>query len=272
MNLNNLRKVGLFGGKLLNTDNHIAIQSAAGRAYGFGRPPTLEENDVFTTESERKNNPGEREFRELDPIALPAVRAMLALPALDHHVHAANADASLSLAGRAEKLKEPRAAAIRAIAISAAAVAAQGRERNAREAQFYEPTPLAATDVVEALKDDRLICHYQDQPLAGRMRIIAQIREGQDDRTLLALRRSGINLPANESVLLDGAWRSHVDKREPTQAADLKAALANSAWAEAVIKAATEYAPRASGLSPQEIIETTRGSGAEHLFNGAAES
>jgi len=269
MNTNNLLKTQLHRARVLPTTGHIAVETAMKRALGFANPPTWETDDRFTDDTATKHEPSAREFHETDPVSLTAARAIFALTGLEHQTHEVTNNARLSPVGRTDALKGPRASMIKALTAAAADVAAQGRERQARTEKFYGPTPLAPNDIHAAFADRELRDHYFAQPISARMQAIRQMANGENGRTLEALVRSPIPLEANEAALVRDAWHGHIDKREPAKAAELKAALANHAWADAVIQAAAQYATRLSGLSPAEIAEAA-GPDGRHLFNGTA--
>lgn len=267
MNRNNLLKAQLHGARVL-TDQHIAIHSASNRAYGFGRPPSWEENDTFTPETAAKLDPAAREFVETDPVNFAAGHAMLALPALDATTHAVNADGRLSPAGRAEKLREPRASAIKTIATAAADVAAHGQALDTRESAFYAPPKLPANDVQAGLEDREARDTWHAMPASARTAALERMTRGEDDRLLEALARNPVRSldDPNEVSMINTAWRAAVDRRAPAKAAELKSARANHDWAHSVVSAAAQYAPRSTTLSPGEITEAARGTGGETIF------
>jgi hypothetical protein len=264
MNINNLRKVQLHGARVVTDGGHIAIHSAS-RAYGFGSPPAgFQENTDFTAETATKLDPAAREFVD-DPVSLASSRAMLALPSLDYTTHQIVNDARLSPAGRAEKLKEPRVAAIKTIATVAAEVGKHGQTLRAREAQFYAP-PKLTNDVQAGLEDREVRDHWRALPVGQRMSSLEGMARGQDDRTLEALVRSPVAMEPNERELIRNAWVKTAEKRKPKEAAELKAAVAVHEWADSVVKAAAQYSARATGLTPAEITEAARGTGGEGIF------
>jgi hypothetical protein len=265
MNRLNLMRVQLHGGKLVNSTDHIALASVSNRSYGFGRPPAWTESDAFTSETAAKLDPAAREFAD-DPLSLAASRAMLALPALDHTMHQINGDARLSPSGRQEKLAEPRTAAIKAIATAAAAVAAHGQALQTREADFYAPPKLTASDVQAGLEDRELRDSWRTSPTSKRTQMLQQMQAGHNERMLAALVRSPIPLETHEGALVKDAWAATVEKREPKKAGELKAARANQDWADSVVRAAAQYAPRATGLTPAEITAAAKDTGGESIF------
>jgi hypothetical protein len=265
MNLNNLRKAQLHGARI-HTDSHIAIASVS-RAYGFGRPPSWEENDQFTPETAAKLDPAAREFVD-DPLNLAASRTMLALPSLDHTTHQILNDARLSPAGRAEKLRAPRIEAIKTIGAAAAAVAAHGQALKAREAQFYAPPTLPANDVHVGLEDHEVRARWRTMPISARTAALERMARGEDDRLLEALARSPVRSldDPNEVSMINTAWRAAASRRNPKAAAELQAARANHDWADSVVKAAAQYSARSTALTPAEITEAARGTGGEAIF------
>ena len=256
----------MHGARVVTNGGHIAIHSAS-RAYGFGRPPSLDENDQFTPETATKADPAAREFID-DPVSLAATRAMLALPSLDHTTTQINADARLSPAGRAEKLKEPRVAAIKTIATAAADVGKHGQALKAHEAQFYAPLTLPTSDVHAALHDGEIRDRWHAMPVSARTAALQRMARGEDDRLLEALARSPVRSldDPNESALINTAWRATVERRAPAKAAELKSARANHDWAQSVVAAAAQYAPRSTTLTPAEITDAARGTGGESIF------
>jgi hypothetical protein len=266
----NVLKNQLNRAQVVTRPGHTAIITAMNRVFVRDDPPTVENDDRFTPETVAKLNPSDRWFVELDAVNQLAAHTTFAVTSLDDKIESVMKDGRLSPAGRTEALKEPRTATIKAITAAAADVAAQGQERNARKEKFYGPTPLPPNDVNEALVDRELRDRHFALPLAKRMQSITQMANGQDDRALAALVRSPVPLEANEAALVRDAWHTHVDKREPAKAAELKTALANHTWAEGEIRKAAQFAIRYSGLSPAEIAKAAAGTGGEYVFSSTA--
>lgn len=267
MNLNNLRKVALFGGKLVSTSNHLALETATKRGLGYGQPPSLEENDQFTSATANNPDPAQREFAENDASTLPAVRSILALTGLDHATHAAAVDNKLSLEGLAERLAAPRVNTIRTIAVAGRDLAAIGQAAHKTASEFYKPATLPVGDVQAASEDRELRDHWKASPLPKRTVMLQEMQDGQHERLLGALTRSPIPLEKHEASIVQGAWIDSVAKRHPARHAAVQAALDNHQWASDVCKASAQYARKSSGLSALEMMDAARGSGGEFLFS-----
>jgi hypothetical protein len=266
LNINNLKKVALYGGKLGDSDlGHIALTTPS-RGYGFGAPPSWEDSTDFTPATAGKASPEDREFVD-EPVSLAASRAMLAMLQLDAQVHAVTTDSRLSPAGRMEALKAPRANAIKTIATAGRDIAAHGATVAQRERDFYAPAKLPVGDAVSAHEDGELRAHWRTSPVAQRTKMLAQMQAGENTRMLEALTRSPIPLEAHETELVNTAWREAQAKRDPAKSSALKSARANADWSDGVVKAAARYASRSSGLSPVEIAAAAKDSGGEHLFD-----
>jgi hypothetical protein len=269
VNRNNLRKAALYGAKIASTDtSHIAVHSAMQRALGFARPPSWEESDSFTPETEKLSDPSQREFID-DPASLSASRAILSLAALDHAVHTITADQHLSPAGRAEMPTPVRINTVKVIAKAGAEVATIGHDVSTREAAFYAAPRLPGGDAQAAHEDVELRDHWRTLPIAKRTPLLEQMQAGNNDRMLAALVRSPIPLEGNDAGLVAGAWRGSVDQRSPKESAALKASRANVDWADSVTRASATYAIRGGGMSKLEMMDAAKGTGGEHLFSDA---
>jgi hypothetical protein len=261
MNINNLKKAQLHGARVVTDGGHVALHSVS-RAYGFGRPPSWEENTDFTPETATKLDPAARDFVD-DPLSLAASRVMLALPALDHATQQILSDARLSASGRVEKLREPRTAAIKAIATAGRDIAANGSTLDAREAAHLQPS---AIDMQTELQHRERRDHFRTLPANKRTPLLESMAQGKADPLLEALVRSPVPLEDHEAALVQSAWRDAVARREPKRAAELQAARANHDWAQSVVAAAAQYAPRSTMLTPAEITDAARGTGGESIF------
>lgn len=252
MNISNPRKIANYGGHLVTTGGHVAMQSVIGRAYGFSAPPTWTDSTEFMPDTARHTDPNARWFLD-SHVNLAAAKAMLALPAHDYAMHQINADAGLSPAGRDEKRQEPRMVALKAIAQATADVATHGEALKAREDSLYSVPPLAPTDAVGAIQDRSVIDHLNSQPAGKRLPLIS----GMGERQLAAVQRSLTPLEPAEAAMATSRYREAVAAREPAKAAELKAARENQDWAQGVVADAARYTARSTGLSPGEIAEAS---------------
>jgi hypothetical protein len=267
MNRNNLRKAALYGAKIASTDtSHIAVHSAMQRTLGFARPPSWEESDSFTPETEKLADPSRREFIEADPVNLSAARSILSLAALDHATHTINTDSRLTPAGRADKLAKPRVNTIKAIATAAADVKAHGATVHTRASAFYAPLKLPAGDTQAASEDRELRDHWKSSPLPKRTVLLGEMQTGQHERLLQALTRSPIQLEKHEASIIQSCWLDTVAKRDPKQHTEVQAALDTHGWADGVVKAAARYARKSVGLSQTEITQAAKDTGGEFMF------
>jgi hypothetical protein len=267
MNLNNLKKIQLHGGTLVTSGGHLAIHTQA-RAYGFARPPSIEESTAFTPETANSPDPAQREFIESDPANLPASRAILSLAALDHATAKLAADPALSNVGRTEALKAPRIDTIKTISKAGADLLPIGEAAHKSASEFYAPLKLPAGDTQAASEDREMRDHWKSSPLPKRTVLLGEMQNGQHERLLGALTRSPIALEKHEASLVQSAWIDTVTKRDPKRAATVQSALDSHDWATSVVKDSAKYATRSSGLSPIEINQAAQDLDAMRLFSG----
>jgi hypothetical protein len=266
MNINNIRKVQLHGGSLVTSGGHLAIHTQS-RAYGFGKPPSIEESDQFTSESANNSDPAAREFVD-SPASLHASRAMLSLAKLDAATAKLAADPALSNVGRTEALKTPRIDTIKTIATAGRDLIPIGELAHKAATQFYAPERLPAGDQQAAHEDVELRSHWRDAPPPKRAEMLRDIQTGKNSRMLEALTRSPIPLDPHVASIVQGSWIDAVAKREPARHAAVQAALDNHVWASSVVRDAAKYATRSSGLSGIEINQAAQHLDAMNLFSG----
>lgn len=268
-NLLTLRKYGVLA-EVVSTEGgspHLVINLPSGRRTGIAAPPFPFESNEFSTATAHLRDEERIEFKEHDPSCAVFAQVLLVLARQGQKAAAAMQNANLSPQGRHALVVEAQTAALAEIGRHYAALLAIGVTLERTHAELYA---VPAADVASAIVDVELRAEFRAMSTANQIDALAKVGEPEFKRLLFALKRAPLPHSKPNAELLDEAWAAGVCKAKGEQAATLKIAQENHAWAmDSTVRVAAIVAnPSTSGSAGEvdrftayEALRSTGGAG-----------